>query len=329
MMKPSIFDVAKRAGLSVVTVSRVLNGAGTVREKNRLKVLEAIRELDYRPSAAARSLARGRTGTIGLILTTLHDSFFDSVAKEINDLLALQGYYLAISVSTGLGEQGEHYMMQEDRLDGLILLSPVEEKEFVDELAKRDIPYVLIDNQLPQHSAEAISIDNAYGGYIAGQHLLELGHRRIVHVCGDELFLSTRERRSGFVQALAEAGVEPIVEQGTYSIGFGYEIGQRWLREGTLPEAVFAGDDYIAIGLINALTNGGVRIPQDLSIIGYDDQIIASQLHPLLTTVRQPADEIARTAVELLLNKMNQQEQSVQGMRIRPQLMIRESTAVR
>ncbi|MEW4371028.1 LacI family DNA-binding transcriptional regulator [Paenibacillus kandeliae] len=328
-MKPSIFDVAKRAGLSVVTVSRVLNGAGTVREKNRLKVLEAIRELDYRPSAAARSLARGRTGTIGLILTTLHDSFFDTVAKEINDLLAMQGYYLAISVSTGLSEHGEHYMMQEDRLDGMILLSPVEEKELADELAKRDIPYVIIDNQLPQHSAEAISIDNAHGGYIAGRHLLELGHRRIVHLCGDELFLSTRERRSGFTQALKEAGVEPLVEQGTYTVAFGYETGQRWLQEGTLPEAVFAGNDYIAIGLINSLMNGGIRIPHDLSIIGYDDQNISSQLRPLLTTVRQPADEMARTAVELLLNKMNQPEQPVQGICIRPQLIVRESTAAR
>ncbi|GGJ05015.1 LacI family DNA-binding transcriptional regulator [Paenibacillus hunanensis] len=329
-MKTSIFDVAKRSGLSVVTVSRVLNGAQTVREKNRLKVLEAIRELDYRPSAAARSLARGRTGTIGLIVTTLQDSFFDSVAKEINDLLAAEGYYLAISVSRGLDHSGQHYMIQEDRLDGLILLSPVEEEDFVRELRARHIPYVLIDNQQPAHNEEAVQIDNYRGGYVAGRHLLEQGHQRIAHLCGEELYRSTVERRRGFVQALQEEGLEPImIEQGEYSIGFGYATARRWLEADTLPEAIFAGDDYIALGFINALLEAGLSVPRDISVIGYDDQVIAAKLHPLLTTIRQPADEIARAAVQQMLRKINEPDQPVPGVCICPELIIRQSTAVR
>lgn len=162
-MKVSIFDVAKKSGLSVVTVSRVLNGAESVREKNRLKVLEAIKELDYRPNAAARSLARGKTGIVGLIVTTLQDSFFDAVVKELNEVLALHGYFLAISVSAGIGSDEAHYLIQEDRVDGLILLSPLEEDNYIVEMKRRNIPYVLIDNQKPDNDANSVTIDNYKG----------------------------------------------------------------------------------------------------------------------------------------------------------------------
>lgn len=139
-MKVSIFDVAKKSGLSVVTVSRVLNGAGTVREKNRQKVLDAIKELNYHPNAAARSLASGKTGIIGLIVTTLQDSFFDAVVKELNETLALHGYFLAVSVSTGIDSDENHYLIQEDRVDGLILLSPMQEDNYIVELKRRGFP---------------------------------------------------------------------------------------------------------------------------------------------------------------------------------------------
>lgn len=203
-MKVSIFDVAKKSGLSVVTVSRVLNGAESVREKNRQKVLEAIKELDYRPNAAARSLARGKTGIVGLIVTTLQDSFFDAVVKELNEVLALHGYFLAISVSTGIGSDEAHYLIQEDRVDGLILLSPMEEDNYIVELKRRNIPYVLIDNQKPDNDAFSVTIDNYKGGYTATKHLLDLGHTSIAHLSGQDMFRSTRERRSGFLQALKE-----------------------------------------------------------------------------------------------------------------------------
>lgn len=162
-MKVSIFDVAKKSGLSVVTVSRVLNGAESVRENNRQKVLEAIKELDYRPNAAARSLASGKTGIIGIIVTTLQDSFFDAVVKELNEILAMHGYFLAISISTGIESDDSHYLIQEDRVDGLILLSPMEEDNYIVELKRRGIPYVLIDNQKPENDTYSITIDNFKG----------------------------------------------------------------------------------------------------------------------------------------------------------------------
>lgn len=327
-MKVSIVDVAKKSGLSVVTVSRVLNGAGTVRETNRQKVLDAIKELDYRPNAAARSLASGKTGIIGLIVTTLQDSFFDAVVKELNEVLALHGYFLAISVTPGIGSNENHYLIQEDRVDGLILLSPVEEDNYIVELKRRGIPYVLIDNQQEGNDAYSVTIDNFKGGYTAASHLLELGHTSIAHLCGQQMFRSTRERRSGFLQALQEKGLEPFeIVDGNFEISMGYDTGRRWLQEGRLPTAVFAGDDNIALGLINALMEAGISVPEQVAIVGYDDHYIASQLRPHLTTLRQPADKIGLAAADMLLRRISGTMKRGASVRIDPELIVRESTA--
>lgn len=324
-MKVSILDVAKKSGLSVVTVSRVLNGAGSVRASNRQKVLDAIKQLDYRPSAAARSLASGKTGIIGLIVKKLQDSFFDAVVNELNEVLALHGYFLAIS--TGVEGSGNHYLIQEDRVDGLILLSPTEEDPYLVELKRRGIPYVLIDNQQEDNDAYSVNTDNVKGGYAAASHLLELGHSSIAHLCGQELFRSTHERRDGFLQALQEKGLEPFeIVRGTFAIGTGYDTGKRWLREGRLPTAVFAGDDNIALGLINVLMENGIRVPEEVAVVGYDDHYIASQLRPHLTTLRQPADKIGLAAADMLLRRIAGTMKRGASIRIDPELIVREST---
>ncbi|MRN56627.1 LacI family DNA-binding transcriptional regulator [Paenibacillus monticola] len=329
-MKVSIFDVAKRSGMSVVTVSRVLNGAPSVREKNRQKVLDAMKELDYRPNAAARSLASGKTGIIGLIVTTLQDSFFDAVVKELNEVLALHGYFLAISISTGIGSDDNHYLIQEDRVDGLILLSPMEEDNYIVELKRRGIPYVLIDNQKPENDTFSVTIDNFKGGYTAASHLLEQGHTSIAHLCGQEMFRSTRERRSGFLQALQEKELIPFeIVHGEFDIGMGYSTCKRWLKQGTLPTAVFAGDDNIALGVINALMEEGIHVPEQVAVVGYDDYYIASQLHPHLTTLRQPADKIALAATNMLLSRISGKMKRGSSTRIDPELIVRESTSTK
>jgi DNA-binding LacI/PurR family transcriptional regulator len=329
-MKVSIFDVAKKSGLSVVTVSRVLNGAESVRENNRQKVMEAIKELDYRPNAAARSLASGKTGIIGIIVTTLQDSFFDAVVKELNEVLAMHGYFSAISISTGIESDDSHYLIQEDRVDGLILLSPIEEDNYIVEMKRRGIPYVLIDNQKPENDTYSITIDNFKGGYMATRHLLALGHTSIAHLCGQEMFRSTRERRAGFLQALEEKDLTPFeIVHGEFEIEMGYDTCKRWLNEGQLPTAVFAGDDNIALGVINALMEAGIRVPEQVAVIGYDDHYIASQLHPYLTTIRQPSDKIGLAAADMLLRRISGKMKRGAGMRIDPEIIVRESTAAK
>ncbi|EFM10394.1 transcriptional regulator, LacI family [Paenibacillus curdlanolyticus YK9] len=326
-MKINIHDVAKKSGLSVVTVSRVLNGSPSVREHNRQKVLEAVKELGYRPNAAARSLSSGRTGIIGVILTTLQDSMFDTVVQRLNEELAMQGYFLAVAVVGNMSEDDSHYLIQEDRVDGLVLLSPLEEDAYIVEMKRRGIPYVLIDNQKPDNDAWSITIDNYTGGQTAARHLLELGHTSIAHLCGSERFRSTRERRSGFLDELQRAGIEPFeLVLGDYDVEFGYETTKGWIEAKCLPTAVFAGDDHIALGVINALTEAGLRVPHDVSVIGYDDQTLASKLRPHLTTIRQPADGIAHSAAHMLLSRIGGVHRSMQ-QKLQPSLIIRNTTA--
>ncbi|MEW9697886.1 LacI family DNA-binding transcriptional regulator [Paenibacillus sp. SI8] len=327
-MKVSIFDVAKKSGLSVVTVSRVINQAGTVREKNRQKVLQAMKELDYRPNAAARSLARGKTGIIGLAITTLNDSFLDAVVKEINDRLAEKGYFLALSISTEVFSSFNNSMFQEDRVDGVILLSPINEDEYVLELKKKKIPFVMLDNQHIQPSISSVIVDNYKGGYEATKHLIDLGHTEIAHIRGPEPFLSSSERQRGFMSAMVDAGLDPTwIEQGNFSMTSGYQAMNGWIQSGKLPSAVFAADDLTAFGVMDALKNHGYKIPQDVSVIGFDDQIFAAEFHPMLTTVRQPADKMGKHGVDLLLKWIDGTARRNTTVQLEPELIIRESTS--
>ncbi|RKP51691.1 LacI family transcriptional regulator [Cohnella endophytica] len=327
-MKVSIFDVAKKSGLSVVTVSRVLNNSSSVRQNNREKVLQAMKELDYHPNASARSLARGKTGIIGLNLTTLHDSFLDAVVKGVNDKLAEHGYFLALSISTHYEDAFHRSLFQEDRVDGVILLSPLDEDEYVMELKKKKIPFLMIDNSQRNPSVTSIIVDNFKGGYEATKHLIDMGHKEIAHIGGPDPFLSSRERERGYLFALEEAGLKPYaIERGTFEITSGYRIAKQWIDSGSLPSAIFASDDYIALGVMDACKNEGVRIPDDVSIVGFDDQILASQFRPTLTTVRQPADKIANAAVELMLGLINDPAKRSVTIQMEPELVVRESTA--
>lgn len=325
-VKVNIYDVARKSGLSVVTVSRVLNNAPSVREGNRDRVLRAMEELGYRPNASARSLAKGRTGVIGLTLTTLHDAFLDAVVKEVADRLAEQGYFLALSVTPGY-EASHRSLFQHDRVDGVILLSPVEEDAYVRELKQKGIPFVMIDNQHRNPEVASVLVDNFQGGYAATKHLIDLGHRDIAHIRGAGEFLSSLERERGFETAMREAGLTPYrVEQGSFDIESGYEIASRWIETGKLPTAVFAADDYMAIGVMDACKNAGLKVPAELSVIGFDDQLLASQLRPLLTTVRQPARELGRIGSEMVLGLIEGSAKGGETVVLQPELVIRAST---
>ncbi|GAC42666.1 LacI family DNA-binding transcriptional regulator [Paenibacillus popilliae] len=328
-MKVSIFDVAKKAGLSVVTVSRVLNNARTVREKNRQKVLQAMKELDYHPNAAARSLAKGKTGVIGMVVTTLQDSFLDGIVKTVSSLLKDHGNYLALSVAKYPQEEGVGWdFIEENRVDGLLLLSPINELTYLTELRSRNTPFVLIDPQTIQPDVHGVTVDNYTGGYEATRHLVELGHRSIAHIQGPGFFLSAVERERGFRQALAESGLEPYaVESGEFSSESGYQAVRKWLEQGQLPTALFAADDFTALGAINALTEAGLRVPEHMSIAGYDDQRLASELRPRLTTMRQPAKQIGKAAVDMLVEQMNGVSLTNRIVRLHSELIVRESTA--
>lgn len=329
-MKVNIYDVAAKCGLSVVTVSRVINGSPSVREYNRKKVYEAMTELGYNPNAAARSLAKGKTGIIGLLIPNLNDSFFNNIVRAVNNSLMQYGYFLAISLmeapenSTG---HGLNYLFQEKRVDGLLVLTPLNEEEYILEIKKRNIPFVLLDNQKVHSSVFSILVDNYKGGYDAAKHLLNLGHKKLGYIGAPEIYLSSREREKGFLSALQEAGIEPfIMERGDFDVSSGYEITKKWLREGTAPTGIFAADDYIALGAMDAIKEAGFSVPGDISVCGYDDDFLCSKLHPHMTTVRQPAEEMGKRGVEVLMQIIQENQKRSLTIKLEPQLIIRQST---
>ncbi len=327
-MKVNIFDVAKKSGLSVVTVSRVLNNAPTVRPGNRAKVLRAMEELNYYPNASARSLASGRTGVIGLTITTLNDTVFDAMVKVINQRLSDHGYFLALSISSGGEGAFQRSMFQEDRVDGVILLSPVDAHSYIEELMNRSIPFVVLDDQQQHATTTSVNVNNYKGGYEAARHLIELGHTQISHIRGPRPQQSSADRERGMLDALAEAGLDLFDSQiGDFDIPSGYRIAQAWIEAGRLPTAIFAADDYMAIGAMDACKNAGIQIPEELSIIGFDDQQFASQFTPALTTIAQPYEQVALQGVDLLLAAIRNAEPQAASLLFDPQLIVRHSTA--
>lgn len=329
-MKASIYDVSKKAGVSVVTVSRVINNASTVRQSSRDKVMKAIKELNYQPSSAAQSLARGKTNVIGLLIPNLTDPFIMEVVDSVDRELEKLGYFLALSVIDKSDDSTvrSNFLFQHDRVDGILILTPIFEDEYINSLKDKNIPFVIMDNQLFPFTVSSIVVDNFKGGYDVTRHLLELGHLKFGCIGGPEEFLSAKHRIDGFKAALAEVGIEPEkITRGEFDIETGYEVTHKWVEDKALPSAIICGDDHIAFGVIDALRENGLKIPEDVSVVGYDDHPFASQLHPHLTTVKQPAVEIGRKGVEALFNAMNGKEKQHVVVKLPPELIIRHTTS--
>ncbi|ULL17516.1 LacI family transcriptional regulator [Paenibacillus sp. H1-7] len=332
MKKISILDVVAKSGLSLATVSKVLNNSPTVRESNRQKVLQAIKELDYRPNPAARSLARGATRLIGLTLPGLNDTFYDNIVQSVNRHLEENGYVLALSVFSQVqaaeSDANSSFLFQEDRVDGVIVISPLDENPYLLELKRKRIPYVVVDNQVDPLNALTVNVDNYAGGYEATKHLLDLGHTRISYVGGSERYLSARERRRGFESAMRDAGLTPVAVTNTeFNIRSGFDAAKAWIRSDKVPTAVFAGEDGLALGVTQAFQDEGYRVPDEVSIVGFDDQTFSQYIHPRLTTIRQPMEQIGEHAVRLLLQMIQGTAKRQSSVMLKPELIVRESTS--
>lgn len=331
-MSISIYDVARAAGVSVVTVSRVLNNAPTVREKNREKVLKAIAELDYKPNAAARSLARGKTGTIGVVIPSLADSFMIRVLAGIEEALRSKGQYLILSVISedeALTESNCVKLFTEGRVDGILILKPLENEPYILELTKRDFPFVLLDQHHADKQIRSVMVDNVYGGYQATKKLIESGARVIAHIKGSPAYQSSDERYMGYKKALSEAEIpldQGWIAQGNFTMESGYFIIEQWLNNGRKPDAIFAADDNIAFGAIDAIRQHRLRVPEDIQVIGYDDHPFSATLFSGLTTVRQPAEALAKKGIELLEKLIGGEAKRCPAVKLKPELVIRGTT---
>lgn len=324
-----ILEVAREAGVSVATVSRVLNRSGYVKQETYQRVMEAIRKLNYVPNGVARSMVKGSTRTIGLILPDVTNPYFPMLARGVEDAAAAQGY-LVILCNTDNNPQTEAMylkMLREKCVDGMVYVSASEHTDHVKEFAEA-VPVVWVDRTAVGIEGDVVAGDDLLGGYIATRHLLQQGHTRIAFIAGPAGLMTSEERERGYRLALKETGIIPeedLIARGNFQ----FESGRRAMTEilnRTTPTALFASNDLMALGAMEVITEAGLRIPQDIAVVGYDNIVFARLAKPPLTTVEQPSYMIGLTACEMLMERMAQKELPVQKKLFKPNLIVRASS---
>lgn len=325
-------DVADKAGVSVTTVSHVINNSRPVNPETRSRVEQAMQVLRYQPNVLARSLRRGKTHTIGVILPDNTNPYFAEVVRGIEDTSFAQGYSVVLCNSDNDLDKERFYtnVLIEKQVDGIIFVAAGLSEENINNLQKKGVPCILVDRQVPGVKIDSVLADNQAGGYLAANHLIGLGHTAIACISGPRRLRSSIERVAGYRQALESAGINMppgwIVE-GDFQYQSGFAGAERLLTGKTRPSAIFACNDLMAIGVYRYAYESQLRIPQDISIIGFDDIRLAEYSNPPLTTIRQTKGVMGKRAAKLLLERIVNGNQVIKQDIIPVQLIVRGSTA--
>ncbi len=331
--RTTIRDIADLAGVSIATVSRVLNDRPDVAPDTRETVLQVVREHGFSRNPRARALSRGRTGFVGLTLPLIADAYFGPILSGASE--ALYEEDMRIILGPTLHEHDREVSMLErlvrEATDGAILILPSESTEELRALQAQNYPFVLVDPlEPPPDGIPCVSAMHASGAKQATEHLLALGHRRIGAIAGEEGWYATEERLLGFRAALAGAGILPDPELLRYSdwqMKGGEQAAEEILGHRNPPTAIFGFNDNVAIGAMNAARRLGLHVPDDLSIVGFDDTNQSRIVWPQLTSVRQPLQELGRTGVSLLMRLLEGQRVEALRMELSTTLVVRASTA--
>jgi DNA-binding LacI/PurR family transcriptional regulator len=319
-------DVAREAGVSRALVSLVMRDSPKVSEKRRTRVLAAAQRLGYRPNAMARGLASRRTRTIGVLLNDLRNPFFAEMMDGIFEAADELDYRLLIGTGRreAAGERRAVDAFFEHRADGLLLVSP--RLPLAEILAiGRSTPTVAVARPLRDAHVDSVTNDDVAGARLAVRHLTELGHRRIAHIDGGR-GAGAAARRRGYVREMERLGLEPHVVPGEFTDAAGVRAAERLLDGKTLPTAVFAANDLVAAGALDRFEDSGLRIPGDISIIGYDNTFLAALHHMSLTTIDQPRPEIGRLALMTLVERIDGVRSDAVHHRVEPSLVVRGTT---
>ncbi len=328
----TIRDVAAHAGVSHQTVSRVINNSSSVRPATRARVEQAIAELGYRPNEIARFMARGRTGTLACLSPNLTDYSYASIIESAQAEARRHDYYLLTAVASDQGTFARliDELVTSGRTEGLLVINPYSDEREV--VLPPHIPAVVAGAHTGANSAvSSVVLDDMRVGELATDHLLKLGHRRIGLITGPLSETCAQERQTGYEQALQRAELTldvTLVTSGDWSAESGYEAMQLLMQGGASPSAVFVQNDRMAVGVLRAAQDMGLRVPEDLSLVSVDDIPLASYFAPPLTSVRQDFGRIGRDAARLLIDAIAKpQDAKPQRVRITPELMVRRSTA--
>lgn len=333
----TIRDVARESGVSVATVSYVLNdGPRPVSEKTRRQVLAAMERLDYHPNALARGLSSRRMNTLGVLFGLVRDPIVTNeygagVLQGILASAAGNGYNVTLFTQPWQSAAVSAGGFNDGRCDGVILVAPLTNSDMVEGLSGLGLPLVVVSSVTEERSGiPCVEVDNLLGARFAAEHLISLEHTRIAHVMGEEVQPSVPDRRRGFLNAMREAGLEVRSEylvQSRYDRRAGYEAVRALLRLPEPPTAVFAGNDNLALGALEAAREQGVSVPDQFSIVGFDDIRTASLVTPALTTVRQPLGAMGEEAARLLVAAVQGDPVPWAVHRSVPELVVRASTA--
>ena len=310
----TIRDVAERAGVSVATVSHVINGTRKVAPGTAERVRRAMEELDYHPNAVARSLRTRKTQVIGVVVSDITNPFFATLVRGAEDAALEAGYSIFVCNSDETLEKENRYVqvLRRRRVDGM-LLAPVGggENPAIRKLARQGVPFVFVDRRAPGVEADAVLSDNVGGAYLATKHLIERGHERIGIVLGIPGATTSEERLAGYRRALEEAGIplaEELVVWGGYRVEGGRRATAKLLSLTPPPTAIFSTNNLMTIGVLQELFRHGVRIPGEMGVVGFDDLEWAEMANPSLTAVAQRPHEIGYRAVRLLLDRLGAEE---------------------
>lgn len=305
-MAVNINVVAERAGVSIATVSRVLNGGALVRPATRDRVLEVARQLEYTPNASARSLSSRRTETLGAVLPALHGEFFSELLRGLDLAARRSGFHLLVSGSHSDRQEVEAVLRAfRGRVDALVLMFPdLDAAALTPQL--HGLPVVLVNCGLAGKDFDRVAIDNYGGASQVVRHLWELGHRRIAFLSGPPFNFDAGERRRGYLETLRLLGSDtpPLIFEGAFTEESGYQAAESLLKEAEPPTALFAANDAMAIGCLAALHERGLEVPRDLSLVGFDDIPAARYVRPALTTVQVPIARLGETAMALALARV-------------------------
>ncbi|MFN4296701.1 MAG: LacI family DNA-binding transcriptional regulator [Brevundimonas sp.] len=329
-MKPAtIKDVAARAGVSVASVSRVLNDQGVVAEDTRSRVTEAVNALSYVPHSGARSLITRRTDTVGVILPDLFGEFFSELIRGLDLAAREKRLHLIVSSSHDDADEASFAIKSmRGRVDGLIILSPHLDAAALAASLPKSLPVLLMNGGARDAERPSITVDNHGGARAMTRHLLDQGRGRVAHVAGPGGNLEAEARRTGYLAAMTEAGIEPVVLDGDFHQASGYRAGAAIAAMTPRPDAVFAGNDMMALGVLMALQEAGLRCPQDVAVGGFDDVPISSLVRPALTTMRIDIAGTGRRALERLVSIIGDAGESSPAHEIvRPELVVRESSS--